>query len=230
MVWSDKIKKLQLLSLLKEGQSVLKNDVVQDDYCPLCLQEKSKIELIKELNERINELEELEEERDQLEEQGQNLKDILQVNINTIDGLLKEKLFKEEQRTNLLKNIQQIRISLYAFYNELKKELISRDSIEDPNKIKIAKKEILELTKEVLDTVKVLMESKSSNIKFQINTKLFQAVTAYNNYQRIKRHQEILTKQQVTFQLLFADFIKRQEKALNVFLEMFSANINVTLP
>jgi energy-coupling factor transporter ATP-binding protein EcfA2 len=222
----ENIQKLQLLALLKEGQSVLKNDVVQDDYCPLCLQEKSKIELIKELNERIKELEELEEEKDKLEEQGQKLKDILRVNVNTIDGLLKEKLFKEEQQARLLGKVQQIKTSLNAFSDELKKELIAKDPIQEPGKIQIDKKEISELAKEAQDTAKALTESKSSNIKFQIYTKIFHAVTAYNQYQSIKRQQEILTKQQVTFQLLFADFIKRQEEALIVFLKMFSASID----
>ncbi len=120
----ENIQKLQLLALLKEGQSVLKNDVVQDDYCPLCQQEKSKIELIKELNERIKELEELEDERDKLEDQGQKLRDVLRVNLNTIDGLLQEKLFKEEQQANLLAMVQQLKTSLNAFSDELKKELI----------------------------------------------------------------------------------------------------------
>jgi len=68
----EKIKKLQLLALLKEGHSILKNDVVQNDYCPLCQQEKSKIDLIAELNERIKELEELEQEKDKLKSRGEN--------------------------------------------------------------------------------------------------------------------------------------------------------------
>lgn len=222
----ENIQKLQLLSLLKEGQSVLRNDVLRDDYCPLCQQEKSKIELINELTERIKELEGLEEEKDKLEEQGQKLKDILRINVNTIAGLLKEKLFKEEQQAKLLEKVQQVKISLNAFSIELDKQLIAKDPIQEPSKIQIDKKEISELTKQAKDTAKAFTESKKSNIKFQIYTKLFHSVTAYNQYQSIKRQQEILTKQQVTFQVLFADFIKRQEEALNVFLEMFSTNIN----
>lgn len=222
----ENIRKLKLLALLKEGQSVLKNDVVQDDYCPLCQQAKSKIELVKELNERIKEFEELEEEKRRLEDQGQKLKDILQVNINTIDGLLKEKLFKEEQQAKLLEKIQRIKSSLNAFSGELKKELTAKDAIQEPTKINIDKKGIMELAKQAQGVAKALTERKSSNIRFQIYTKLFHAVTAYVQYQSIKRQQEILTKQQVTFQILLADFIKRQDQALNVFLQMFSANID----
>jgi len=222
----ENIQNLQLLALLKEGQIVLKNDVVQGDYCPLCHQEKSKIELIKELNERIKELEELEQEKAKLEEYGQKLKDILQVNVNTIDGLLKEKLFKEEQQSKMLENIQQVKTYLNAFSDELKKVLIANDPIQETSKIQIDKKEISELVKQAQDTAKALTECKRSNIKFQIYTKLYLADTAYNHYQSIKRRQEILTKQQVTFQILFTEFIKRQEIALNVFLKMFSSNIN----
>ena len=150
----------------------------------------------------------------------------MRVNVNTIDGLLKEKLFIVEQQAKLLGNIQQLKISLNAFSDELKKELIAKDPIQEPSKIQIDKKEISELAKVAQDTAKALTESMGSNIKFQIFTKLFHAVTAYNQYQGIKRQQEILTKQRVTFQLLFANFIKKQEEALNVFLKMFSANID----
>jgi DNA repair exonuclease SbcCD ATPase subunit len=222
----ENIQKLQLLSLLKEGQSVLEDDVVRDDYCPLCYQEKNKIELIKELNERIEELEELEEEKGKLEEQVQKLKGILRVNVNTIDGLLKEKLFNEKQHAELFKNIQQIKTFLNVFLDELNKELTDKDPIQDPSKIQIDKKVISEIAKQAQGTAKALTESKKSNIKFQICTKLFHAVSAYIQYQNITKRQEILTKQQVTFQALFAAFIKRQEEALNVFLKRFSASID----
>ena len=53
-----------------------------------------------------------------------------------------------------------------------------------------------------------------------------QAVTAYEEYQRIEKEQGILTRQQVTFEALYADFIKRQEEALIVFLTIFSQDIN----
>lgn len=222
----ENIQKLQLLDLLKEGQSILKNDVMQENYCPLCLQEKSKIELIKELNERIKELENIEEEREKFETQRDKLKDTLRVNINMIEGLLKDKLFKESQQAKLLENIQQIMISLKAFSDELKKELTAKESIKELSAIQIDKKEISELAKQAQDKAKSLTESKTSNIKFQIYTKLFHTVTAFKQFQHIKRQQEILAKQQTTCQLLFADFIKRQEHALNVFLNMFSASIN----
>lgn len=220
----EKIKKLQLLALLKEGQSVLENDIVRDDYCPLCQQEKSKIELIKELISRVEELEQVEEEKSKLDEQSEELKELIQPNISTIDGLLKEKLFKREKYDKIRRQVEGIKKSITSFTDELKKGLTS--TLTEPSELAIDKKEHAKLIKKVQETAKSLTESQSSNIKFQIFTKLDRAAIAYEEYKRIEKEQDILTKQQVTFELLYENFIKRQEDALNVFLTMFSRDIN----
>ena len=222
----EKMKNLQLLTLLKEGQSVLANDVVQDDYCPLCQQEKSKIDLIAELNDRVEKLEELEHEKDRSDEQGRELEEVLRVNINTVDGLLKEKRFSEEENAKLVEKVQAIRASLGNLSNELKTDLNAKTPIQEPDKIRIDKKGISALVKQAQDTAAGLTKSKNSNIQFQTYTKLSQSATAYSQYQEIDRRLGILKKQQETFQALFADFVKRQEEALNAFLTMFSTDIN----
>jgi DNA repair exonuclease SbcCD ATPase subunit len=220
----EKIKKLQLLALLKEGHSVLNNDVVQDDYCPLCLQEKSKVQLLQELTSRIEELEQLAEEKNKLDEQGEALADLLQPNINTIDGLLKEKLFEIEDNAELKGKVEDLRKSLNVFNVELKKDFT--ETLLEPTSVQVDKKKLDELIEYALETAKALKESQSANIKFQIYTKLLQASNAYVEYQRIDKEQEVLTNQQFTFEALYEDFVKRQEEALNVFLTMFSKDIN----
>jgi len=221
-----KLGKIQLLALLKEGQSILVNDVVQDDYCPLCRQEKSKIELIAELNERVKELEELEREKDRSDEQGRDLKDALGVNISTVDELLKERGFKEQQNSKLADKVVGVRTALQTLSDELKKDLNHETPVQEPSKVRIDKAGVLALVKKAQETAAALIQSKTSNVQFQIYTKLFQSVTAYKQYQRIDKMQAVLTRQQVTFEALFADLIRRQEQALNSFLTMFSANIN----
>ena len=220
----EKIKKLQLLALLKEGHTVLKNDVIQDDYCPLCLQEKSKVQLVQELTNRIEELEQLAEEKSELDELGDELEDLLRPNLNTIDSLLKEKLLKNEENAILKNQIEKIKNSLTAFNDELKKDFSK--ALEGVNKIEINVKELAKLIKHSHETGKSLKESQSANIKFHVYTKLLQASHAYIEYQRIEKEQEILSNQQFTLEALYADFVKRQEEALNVFLTIFSQNIN----
>lgn len=220
----EKVKNLQLLSLLQEGKSILAKDVIEDDYCPLCLQEKSKVDLLQELNLRIEELELLNKEKEKVGSNSKALQEIVKPNINTIEGLLTEKLFEKDVYLSLKKSIEEIRKSLNTYLNESKKNF--SESLPDREKIKFDKKTIAELTGDLVKKIKKLTESKEANLKFKTYTKLFQASKAYVEYLRVEKEQNVLTNQQVTFELLYEDFTKRQEEALDGFLTMFSNDIN----
>ncbi|HLO43638.1 MAG TPA: AAA family ATPase [Leadbetterella sp.] len=220
----EKVKNLQLLSLLQEGKSILTKDVVEDDYCPLCQQEKSKIDLLQDLNLRIEELELLNKEKEKVVTNSKDLQNTIKPNITAIEGLLTEKLFGKEDYTELKETVEEIKNSLNNHLDESKKELTEK--LSDKEKIKFVKKEIEELSSELVKTIKNLTESKEANLKFKTYTKLFQSAKSYVEYLKIEKEQSVLANQQATFELLYEDFIKRQEEALNVFLTMFSNDIN----
>ena len=220
----EKVKNLQLLSLLQEGKSVLTKDVIEDDYCPLCLQEKSKVDLLQQLNLRIEELELLNKEKEKVDNNSKDLQNTIKPNISAIEGLLTEKLFEKEDYTKLKETIEGIKTSLNNHQDQSKKELT--ENLADKENIKFDKKEIEDLTSELVKTIKKLTESKEANLKFKTYTKLFQSAKAYVEYLKIEKEQNVLANQQATFELLYEDFIKRQEEALNVFLTMFSNDIN----
>lgn len=220
----EKIKSLQLLSLLQEGKSVLTKDVVEDDYCPLCQQEKSKVDLLQELNFRIEDLEVLNKEKEKVESNSKDLQNVIKPDVNSIDGLLSEKLFEKEDYEKLKESIQEIKKSLNIYLDESKKEFTM--DLSKKEKIEIDKKAISEFNGKLVQILKKLIESKEANLKFKTYTKLFQSSKAYVEYLKIEKEQSVLTNQQITFELLYEDFIKRQEEALNVFLTMFSNDIN----
>lgn len=220
----EKVKNLQLLSLLQEGKSVLTKDVVEDDYCPLCLQEKSKIDLLQDLNLRIEELELLNKEKEKVDNNSKDLQNIIKPNVSVIEGILTEKLFEKEDYAKLKETVEEIKTSLNNHLDESKKELTEK--LSEKEKLKFTKKEIEELTSELVKTIKKLTESKEANLKFKTYTKLLQSAKSYVEYLKIEKEQNVLANQQATFELLYEDFIKRQEEALNVFLTMFSNDIN----
>jgi hypothetical protein len=209
---SEKVKSLQLLSLLQEGKSVLTKDVVQDNYCPLCLQEKSKVDLLQELNLRIEELELLNKEKEKVHNNSKDLQSTVKPNINTIEGLLTENLFKKEDYAKLKETVEEIKISLNNHLDESNKELT--DKLTDKEIIKLVKKEIEELTSKLVEVVKKLTESKEANLRFRVYTKIFQSAKAYVEYLKIDKEQSVLANQQATFELLYEDFIKDKKKHL----------------
>lgn len=223
---ADKLSKLQLLKLLTDGLNVLKKDVVKDNFCPLCQQDINKIQLIKELAKRIDDLKELEKEKNKVEEEAEELSGILENSISSITSLLKEKLLKEKENAVTLKKLQNLKLSLTSYNEELKKDILSKEVLTEPSKLTIDRKEIKDLIAEAKKKAKEILDSQKGNIKIQIAVKLSRAIDAYINHRRLEKEQEVLTNRHITFDALNSDFIKRQEEALDGFLKMFSSEIN----
>lgn len=220
----EKVKNLQLLNLLKEGKSIISKDVIEDSYCPLCQQAKTKIDLLLELNLRIEELEILEKEKEKVERDAESLKTIILPNISLINGLLKDKLFDNEENSKLRTALKKIKSSLNLYSEETIKEL--GDTLLKTQDLQLVKVSINKIVVHALKTIQELTESKEANLNFKIYTKLYHASKAYEEYLKVAKEHHVLTRQQITLELLYQDFIKRQERALNIFLSMFSKEIN----
>ncbi|MDO9154281.1 MAG: AAA family ATPase [Paludibacter sp.] len=223
---ADKISKLQLLALLSEGLKVLKKDIVKDNFCPLCQQEKDKLKLAQELNQRVEDLQEIKAEQDKLNEECEELTKLLRNNYTVINALLKEKHLAEKENEDTKKKIEQIQNSIKNIGEDLKKDVFSTEPLKEFSLIKIDTKEIKGLIDNAKLKSKALADSIKGNIKLQIHTKLSRALDAYMAHKKLEREEDVLTKQQITFESLYTDFIKRQEEALEGFLTMFSDEIN----
>ena len=222
----EKIEKLQILKLLLEGQTLLQTDVVKEDYCPLCQQEKNKTELILDINQRIDELEELKEEKEKAEQQAKDLLLKIQLNARVLNALKLEKLFKKEENKKTEEQITEITSSLDKYNEELKKNILSDNEILKSSDLILSKVKIQKIADDSKNIAKNISEGQKKNSKLQIHTKLSLATQAYGQYNRIVKEETVLRKQQFTFDALFSDFIKRQEQALNIFLQIFSQDIN----
>jgi DNA repair exonuclease SbcCD ATPase subunit len=221
-----KLSKLQLLKLLTEGLNVLKKDVVKDNFCPLCQQDKNKIQLIKELTKRIEDLKELEKEQRKVIEEAEELSSNLDSSIGNVTALLKEKLLKEKENAATLIKLQSLKLSITSYTEELKKDILSKGELTEPSKLAVDKKEIKDPIAEAKKRAKEILDSQKGNIKIQIAVKLSRAIDAYINHRRLEKEYEVLTNRHITFDSLYSDFIKRQEEALDGFLKMFSSEIN----
>lgn len=222
----EKIEKLQLLNLLIEGQKLLKSEIIKDNVCPLCQQDKNKSELILELNKRIEELEELSKEKASVEQKSKDLQQTIQVNINTLNSLKSEKLLNTKDFEIENKQVESLITLLGKYTSELKKNFITENEIGKSSDLSINKSGFKTIANSSKNKSKDLLEAQMKNPKLQIHTKLSLAKQAYGQYNQIIKEEAVLRKQQHTFDALFANFIKRQEEAINVFLQMFSKEIN----
>lgn len=222
----EKIGKLKLLDLLLEGQKLLKTEIVKDDVCPLCQQDKNYKELILELNKRIEELEELRKEKESVVQKAKDLQQTIHVNLSTLNSLKAEKMLLTEDFENEQKKVELLIASLEKYISELKKNFLAEEEIGKPDVLAVDKSDYQKIANESKNKSIKLIEAQKKNPRLQIHTKLSVAKQAYGQYNRLVKEEAFLRKQQYTFEALYADFIKRQEEAINVFLQMFSEEIN----
>jgi len=223
---SEKIKGLQLLSLITEGVRVLNAEISQLNFCPLCQQEKDKVALLQELNLRLDELKEVKEHSDKLTSSCENITKILKQHYSALNNLLKEKPFVEEENKELKERIEVIKKSIEEIGVDLKKTVFAPDPIKEPTSLNIKKEFSTEIAQKAKATSKELTDDLKGNLKLQIHTKLSRALDAYLAHLRLEKEEQILIRQQNTFEALYTDFIKRQEQALNGFLTSLSNDIN----
>jgi hypothetical protein len=223
---AEKISKLQLLALLSEGLKVLQKDIIKDNFCPLCQQEKDKLKLAQELNQRVEDLKELKAELDKLNEDCEELKKLLRNSYTSITNLLKEKHLTEKENDETKKRIETIQKAISNIGEDLKKDVFSSEPLKEFSLVQIDNNEIKIISDKSKLESKALNDSLKGNLKLQIHTKLSRALDAYLAHKKLEREEKILTKQQITIEALYADFIKRQEEALEGFLTMFSGEIN----
>ncbi len=191
---AEKINKLQLLALLSEGLKVLKKDIIKDNFCPLCQQEKDKLKLAQELNQRVEDLKEIKAEQDKLNEDCDELIKLLDNNYTVIGSLLKEKQLAEKENVETKKKIEAIQKGIAVIGEDLKKDVFSIEPLKEFSLLEIDNKELKGIVENAKAQSKALADSIKGNIKLQIHTKLSRALDAYVVHKKLEREEEILTK------------------------------------
>lgn len=222
----QKLQNLQLRKLLMEGLSILKKDISKDGYCPLCQQEKDKVQLIRELSNRVEELDALRKEYEKVGEECQRLTTIVQNCANSASAILKEKLLSEKDNQVLKDTLEELQSRFTRYSEECKKDILSGERLTPGKALAVDRKGLLSSIDLAKKNALNLAEGRKGGAKMQIHAKIIRAVDAYNEYVAIKKRQDALLVAKNTFESLYDDFIKRQEEALTTFLEMFSAEVD----
>jgi DNA repair exonuclease SbcCD ATPase subunit len=221
-----KLQSLQLRQLLTEGLAVLKKDVFEKDFCPLCRQEKKKVELVKELGQRLEDLDALGKEYSKMKEHGRELSKHIQNCLNANEAMLKEKLVSEKSNESLKKGLEKLKSGIALYNDEYNKELLSEDTLTPAKKISISTENIKPHIEYAKGKAAELSGSRKGNSKLQVHANIIRALDAYKEYSDVRKKQDQLKVAKDTFEALYNDFIKRQEDALTSFLHMFSSEID----
>ncbi|MBI5198610.1 MAG: hypothetical protein HZA09_01145 [Nitrospirae bacterium] len=224
----DKLKKISLVPLLSQGLSILEKRLYEDDKCPLCLQNKSREELIDELRKRVEELTFVKKENDAALEEKNTTHRFIQGALAEIETALKEKSLLLEENAALQKEIEQVKGTTSTALEKIKKvtpsgfEFISKP--EDFITLDIAK--LQSLISALTNKKENMITAKKDDLTFTAPIKISLVKEFYNEIKSLKKDSEILTQQQQSLELIYNEFVKKQREGLCSFLESISKDIN----
>jgi len=222
----DKLNKIKLENLLSEGIRVLKEDIIRDERCPLCLQPKNKLELIRELQERLQELDEVKREKDTLNSVKTDLQSIISKFEQSIGPILTDEKVEVDKSRDIKVLLLSVKESVNNYSTEVKTDILSGKALTSGESLAIDKKCFSDLNTIANQLIAEILESHKENKRFDIHGKIMLSKNAYLEINKLKKSKEILENQQYTLEKINSIFTERMESGFKAFLTHLSKDIN----
>ncbi len=224
----DKLKKIGLEPLLSQGFSILEKRLYEEDRCPLCLQDKSREELIDELRKRLEELTIVKKEKEAAIDEKDTTQRFVQGAITEINNALKEKSMLLDENADLRKKVERLKEIISTALEKLQKTDISEiEQVSKPEDfIDLDATFLQDLNSSFIDKKSKIITGKKEDQTFTVYSKVFSVRQFYDEIKSMKKASEVLTQQQQSMELIYNDFVKKQREGLCAFLESISRYMN----
>jgi hypothetical protein len=222
----DMFQKIALSDLLTEGQRILKEGLFVEDQCPLCLQDKNRENLLKELDIRLKKLEKFNNERRTLDDLKSSLKSELNNLHPILKSILADKNLSLKDNDALKGMCDSLNTQFIDYSTALNADIAKLTSIKAPEELgfnKDALDRVLEFCKE---SVNQITSSMGNDLILKISSKAHLSNIAYKQIKQFKKEEDVLKSQINSMKLAYKEFVKRQQENLQSFLTLFSKDIN----
>jgi energy-coupling factor transporter ATP-binding protein EcfA2 len=221
------IKETYLADLLKAGDIVIEKKYYDDNFCPLCLQQKNIVDLSTEIKRRLKEV----EKSIQLQEKFVKARKLVVSTAEEYIRKIKDMLDKERVNLDNVDNTK-IRITLENLEKKFKEyckavkiNIVSGEKLPAPDTLLIIDSDF-EIQKEVLEKLSELDKTIKNDKPAYIFANVSAAKEAFLRIKMLEKEKALLEHQKKSIGLIFDKFIELQKKELKNFINTFSGSIN----
>lgn len=222
----EKLKKLSLEQLLSTGKGIIEDVDYLDAKCPLCLQDKDKVELLSSLEERILELEGIKREQKKLIDSKSILQQQIVNTLRLLEPLLLDNQMNEEVNKSHKENIEILVKEIKIYQEQLVVKVAEGCSLKSGNELKINKKLVDQIKVDCKSQLQVIRKERKKDPKWDAHSKIKVAGHAYMEIKKLRKEKAAYEKQRNTMEVIYSSFLKKQKETLETFLETFSEKIN----
>lgn len=222
----ETLKKLSLRNLLSEGLRVLKGSVVVKDECPLCLQAKSKEDLISEIEVRLKTLGSVEKEKDRLDDAKMMVQTATSKIGNLITGIRSNKYSDNPENQNIVNFCQSVNAYIDTIEGELAVNIFKIRKIKPKKEIEFDTaniSNILDFCKKRDELLEKAMKGKKI---LEIQEKITLSRQVYKEITRLKKEKKILEQQRESLEAIYNAFVQKQKEELEIFISSYSKEID----
>ncbi len=220
------IKQIALEKLWNIGVNIIQSRIWEEDKCPLCFQNKSKMELISEINERIKKLSSIKEIKNELENLKKELKSYLQDFMSLLSVIEKTEFYSNKDNILLQEFIGTFKNWWHDLEKEIEKDLFRSEQLKCPEDIKIDQN-ILDKTIKYCDEKYTELGLQLQGQKIlEIQDRISLSWERYKEIQYFRKEKEILEKYLKSMTLIYNEFVKKQKEELDKFINQFSDKIS----
>ncbi len=222
----ETLKNQEFELLLNAGVSLLRNGFVDEDECPLCLQNKNKDELLSEISERMDKLKKQKEEVDKNKELKKETQNLLDLCIEQWTFTLREKHLTEVAYSELKISVTDLVNNLNKYGKLLRENKLECGKIKIIDEPQIDEKELKATIEELTSRIETIKKQKKDNLRFDILEKLTRAKIAYLRKVELNKEQEVYKLLVESLRISYSEFLKKQKEGLTNFLTNLSKDIN----
>lgn len=219
------IMQIFLGELLKVGKHVIDKKYHNQDTCPLCLQNKNREELISEIENRLIEVEKASSKKSVFDSAKQSLSIVVDSRIKKIEFYLNEPLINEDSNNDVRENVNSLFNKLKGFQKASTEKVTSGNGIKEPNELSLNESDFNFLTK-VEERIVSLKATIAKDNTTTIYSKVSFAKDSFQKIKKFEKEKSILDRQKASLEVVYNEFVKRQKKALEDFINSFSVKIN----
>jgi energy-coupling factor transporter ATP-binding protein EcfA2 len=222
----EQLSKILLERLLNEGSRLLKNNTFTEEACPLCLQPISRKKLLDDLDRRIGELKSFKKEQEALDGFKDSLRKELKSPMQMIDAFLREPHIKNDAGQELAGELEALKGELNQLDELTMIKLAPGSKLKSPDETKVDRGLLDRIAAICKEKALALTKPRDGDSKFDIQRKIILTKEAYSAKQRLERKKRSLLVQKNAMELIYSEFVKKQQKALEDFLTQFSSEID----
>lgn len=221
----DKIAKILLNELLKTGQNVLHKKHHKDETCPLCLQSKSQVELLQEIQRRLTEIAQVSNLKAAFESAKQSLTNLVNGRIVRVNTLSADDYLAEPKHADIKEALENLKSKLSQFIDASNETVTSGNSIPQPNSLEITSSNFTFLSSldAKITALKDLLKEDNNAVAY---SNISAARDAFLLVERFGQDREKLQAQKASLEAVYNEFVRIQKENLENFINQFSEKIN----